>query len=158
MCERELETEQNCNILTSPTPPDLAVCRSRSPGLFNRGPGGPASLRHVLIPGSSHQLVSKLTDFLCSPSYIIVQSPTQCFRNGMFDCHTAEITVMQFTGHSLPMHQVYDCSMGFYLVPYCQPSLPTRFLPITAIGMGHFLPVHHFRMACLAGWKVNIQH
>ena len=23
----------------------------------------------------------------------------------MFDCHQAEITVMQFTGHSLPVHQ-----------------------------------------------------
>ena len=23
----------------------------------------------------------------------------------MFDCHRAEITVMQFTGHSLPVHQ-----------------------------------------------------
>ena len=33
---------------------------------------------------------------------------------------------------------VYDCTMGFYLIPYCQPSLPTRFLPITAIGMCHF--------------------
>ena len=53
---------------------------------------------------------------------------------------------------------VYDCIMGFYLVPYCQPSPPTRFLPITAIGMCHFLPVHHFGMACLAGLKVNIQH
>ena len=53
---------------------------------------------------------------------------------------------------------VYDCTMGFYLVPYCQPSPPTRFLPITTIGMCHFLPVHHFGMACLAGSKVNIQH
>ena len=53
---------------------------------------------------------------------------------------------------------VYDCTMGFYLVPYCQPSPPTRFLLITAIGMSHFLPVHHFGMACLAGSKVNIQH
>ena len=52
---------------------------------------------------------------------------------------------------------VYDCSMGFYLVPYCQPSPPTRFLPITAIGMSHFLPVHHLGIACLAGSKVNIQ-
>ena len=52
---------------------------------------------------------------------------------------------------------VYDCTMGFYLVPYCQPSPPTRFLPITAIGMCPFLPVHHFGMACLAGSKVNIQ-
>ena len=47
--------------------------------------------------------------------------------------------------------------MGFYLVPYCQSSPPTRFLLITAIGMCHFLPVHHFGMACLAGSKVNIQ-
>ena len=53
---------------------------------------------------------------------------------------------------------VYDCTIGFYLVPYCQPSPSTRFLPITAIGMSHFLPVHHFGMACLAGSKVNIQH
>ena len=33
---------------------------------------------------------------------------------------------------------VYDSNMGFYLVPYCQPSPPARFLPITAIGMCHF--------------------
>ena len=33
---------------------------------------------------------------------------------------------------------VYDCTMGFYLVPYCQSSPPTRCLPITAIGMCHF--------------------
>ena len=53
---------------------------------------------------------------------------------------------------------VYECTMGFYLVPYCQPSPPMRFLLITAIGMCYFLPVHHFGMACLAGSKVNIQH
>ena len=28
-------------ILTSSAPPGIAVCRSRSPGLFNRGSGGP---------------------------------------------------------------------------------------------------------------------
>ena len=50
---------KDCNILTSLAPPDIAVCRSRSPGLLDRGPGGPASLGHVLIPASSHQLVSK---------------------------------------------------------------------------------------------------
>ena len=53
---------------------------------------------------------------------------------------------------------VYECTMVFYLVPYCQSSLLMRFLPITAIGMCHFLPLHHFGMACLAGSKVNIQH
>ena len=107
------------------------------------GPGGQASLGHVLIPASSHQLVSKLTwgsrwplllgggfllhilsptsldsklpDFLSSPSYIIVQSPTQHLWNGMFDCHQAEITVMQFTGHSLPVHQSMTVAWDFTL-------------------------------------------
>ena len=65
---------------------------------------------------------------------------------------------MQFTGHSLPVHQSMSVPWDFYLVPFFQPSPPTRFLLITAIGMCHFLPVHHFGMACLAGSKVNIQH
>ena len=43
MCERELETEQNCNILT-PTLLAITTFLSRSPGLLNRGPGGPTSL------------------------------------------------------------------------------------------------------------------
>ena len=29
----------------------------------------------------------------------------RCLWNGMFDHHRAEITVMQFTGHPLPVHQ-----------------------------------------------------
>ena len=103
---------KDCSILTSPAPPDITVCRSRSPGLLNRGPGGPASLEHVLIPASSHQLVwypnsigvpkapsagwwlslphlvanpsdLQLTVFLSSPSYIIVQSPAQYLFSGL---------------------------------------------------------------------------
>ena len=38
-----LETEQNCNILT-PTLMAITAFLSRSPGLLNRGPGGPVSL------------------------------------------------------------------------------------------------------------------
>ena len=76
MCERELETEQNCNILT-PTLLAITAFLSRSLGLLNQGHGGPASLGHV--PQSSifspTGLISKLTDFLSSPSYIIVQRP-----------------------------------------------------------------------------------
>ena len=37
-CERELETEQNWNILTLKLWPS-ALCLSRSPGLLNRSPG-----------------------------------------------------------------------------------------------------------------------
>ena len=55
---------KDCNILTSPAPPDIVVCRSRSPGL---------SLPHLVSNSSDLQL----TDFLSTPSYIIVQSPTQ---------------------------------------------------------------------------------
>ena len=43
VCERELETEQNCNIFT-PTLLAIMTFLYRSPGLLNRGPGGPASL------------------------------------------------------------------------------------------------------------------
>ena len=43
VCERELETEQNCNILT-PTLLAIIAFLSCSPGLLNRGPRGPASL------------------------------------------------------------------------------------------------------------------
>ena len=42
--------------------------------------------------------------------------------NGMFDCYWAEITVMQFTGHSLLVHQSVTAQWDFYLVPNCQPS------------------------------------
>ena len=58
--------------------------------------------------------------------------------NGMFDCHRAEITVMQFTGHSLPVHHFVAEGWDFYLVPYCQPSSPTRSLPITGHRNMHF--------------------
>ena len=76
----------------------------------------------------------------------------------MFDHYQAEITVMQFTGHSLLVHQSMSVSWDFYLIPFFQPRPPTRFLLITVIGTCHFFPVHHFGMACLAGSKVNIQH
>ena len=104
------------------------LCLSRSPGLLNWRPKGPASLGHVLIPASSHQLVSKLTDFLSSPSYIIVQSPTLEWHvwssSSGNNCHAVHKSLSSSAS-------VYDCSMGFYLVPYCQPSPPTRFLSIT---------------------------
>ena len=145
MYERELRPKKDCNILTSPAPPDIAVCRSRSPELFNRGSVGPASLGHVLIPASSHQLVwspnslgvlrapsagwwlsllhlisdfsdLQLTDFLSSPSYIIVQSPTQSLEwhvwssSSRNNCHAVHRSLS--SGAS-----VYECTMGFLPCP-----------------------------------------
>ena len=134
------------HLVTNGSPNSLGVPKAPSAGWL-------LSLPHLGSNSSDLQL----TDFLSSPSYIIVPSPLNLW-NGMFDRHQAEITVMQFTGHSLPVHQSMNVPWDFYLVPFFQPSPPTRFLLITAIGMCHFLPVHHFEMACLAGSKVNIQH
>ena len=145
MCERELETEQNCNILT-PTLMAIGVVSflfSRAAQPEAQGPTllGAGFLYRILSPMG---LVSKLTDFLSSSHYMIVQSPIQ---------------YLPITGHQkvslLPSpewhvwlsssgnncHAVYrsfssgasvcDCNTGFYLVPYCQPSPPTQSLPIT---------------------------
>ena len=94
---------------------------------LNRGSRRPLLLGAVFSTASFSptDLVSKLTDFLSSPSYIIVQSPTQYLWNDMFDRHRAEITVMQFTGHSLPVHQFVTVLWDFNPVPYCQPSSST---------------------------------
>ena len=124
VCERELRPNRTA-IYWPPTLMAISVVsfslsRAAQPEAQGLTPLGAGFLYHILSPTG---LVSKLTDFLSSPSYIIVQPPTQylsingmChFRrpcNGMFDRHQAEITVMQFTGHSLPVHQS-DWTMGF---------------------------------------------
>ena len=54
--ERELETEQTCNILT-PTPMATTVFLSYSPGLLNRGMGAQPLWDMFLIPASSLQLI-----------------------------------------------------------------------------------------------------
>ena len=53
------------------------------------------------------------------------------FGMACFDHHRAEITVMQFTGHPLLVHQFMTAPWDFNLVPYCQLSSPTQSLPIT---------------------------
>ena len=74
----------------------------------------------------------------------------------MFNRHQAEITVMQFRGHSLPVHHSvvyhgnFSCSSHFI-----SQFPPTRFPLLTAIRMCHLLPVHHLGMAFLAGQKVK---
>ena len=101
-------------------------------------------------------LLSNSSDFLSLPSYIIVQSPTQSLEwhvwlsSSRNNCHAVHRSLSSVAS-------VYECTMGFYFVPYRQPSPLTQFLLITAIRMCHFLLMHHFGMACLAGSKVNIQ-
>ena len=93
-------------------------------------------------------------------SYIIVQRPLDRpldLWNGMIDRHPAEISVMQFTGHSLPVHQSMSVSWALPC-PISSAKSTHAISFVTAIRMCHFLPVHHLRMAFLAGLKVRIQH
>ena len=164
--ERELETEQNCNIST-PTLLAISAFLSRSPGLLNQGPGGTASLcagflycilsPTCLIPNSQSgawglpllgagflyhifsnwsglqtnwlPVFNELNNSSTPTQYLPITGHWNMhFRrlwNGMFDHHQVEITVMQFTGHSLPVHQFVTVPRDFNPVLYCQPSPPT---------------------------------
>ena len=133
MCERELETKQNCNILT-PTLMALSVVSFSFSRVAQPEARGPSSL---LGAGFLYRILSPKLNFMCTQLYNS-STPTQYlpitghlnmhFRrlwNSMFDSHRAEITVMQFTGHSLPVHQFVTVPWDFNPVPYCQPSSPT---------------------------------
>ena len=124
----------------------------------------PFGLVWLSLPHLVYNSVRSLTgtDWLLSwLSYIIVQRPLSRlldFWNRMLDRHQAEITVMQFTGHSLPVHQSMSVPWDFFISShFISQFLPTRFPLITAIRMCHFLPVHHLGMAFLAGPKAKIQ-
>ena len=146
VCERELESEQNCNILT-PQPLRTQPCVVLV--LLDCSTGGlggifsPTGLQTNWLPVFTELYNSSIAHSISLEWHVWLSSSGN-------NCHAVHRSLS--SGAS-----VYDCSMGFYLVPYCQPSPPTGFLPISAIGMCHFLPVHHFGMACLAGSKVNIQ-
>ena len=145
--ERELETEQNCNILTSPLLWTSALSLSCSPGLLNWRPRGSLCWVLVFSTISCQQQVwsPKLTDFLSSPSYITVQSPTQYLpitghRNVSLPASLEWHVWSSSSGNNChAVHRslssgasVCDCTVGFYLVPYCQPSPSTWFPPITS--------------------------
>ena len=90
------------------------------------GAPSPFGLVWLSLPNLVYNSVRSLTVWLLSwLSYIIVQRPLSRLLdlwNRMFDRHQAEITVMQFTGHSLPVHQSMSVPWEFfYLVPFHQP-------------------------------------
>ena len=77
----------------------------------------------------------------------------------MFDRHQAEITVMQFRGHSLPMYQSMSVPWDFLPCPISSAKHAYAISShLLSIGMCHFLPVYHLGMAILAGSKVKIQY
>ena len=92
-----------------------------------RGPLRPG----VAFPTTSYH---QLTGFLSSLSYIIVLSPTQSptqflewhvwSSSSRNNCHAVQRSLSYSAS-------VYECIMGFYLVPFRQPNPPARFLSIT---------------------------
>ena len=81
----------------------------------------PFSLVWLFLPHLVYNSVRSLTGspwLLSWLSYIIVQHPLDRpldLWNRIFDRHQAEITVMQFTGHSLPVRQSMSVPWEFFL-------------------------------------------
>ena len=142
--ERELETEHNWNILTLKLwPSALSFSFSRAAQPEAQGPlcwvmaFFIASYQHLLWtpthqgpkplwPGVAFPTTSCLQLYclqlhwlVTQLSYIIVQRPLDLW-NRMFNHHQAEITVMQFRGHSLPVHHSVVAQWDLHLVPYNQ--------------------------------------
>ena len=133
----------------------LQGCSTGGPGAHSAGCG---FLYRILSPTG---LVSKLTDFLSSLSYIIVPSPTQYFP---------------ITGHrdvSLPLslewhvwlssngntcHAVNRSFSSGASVWLCRGILPCPILSAKFAQANGLCTSAVFGMAYLAGSKVNIQH
>ena len=101
---------------------------------WSRGPlllVGGYSLPRLVSNLSDIQLSGpQLADFLSSPSYIIAQSPTKSLEWHVWSSSSGNNC--QAVPRSLSScASVYECIMGFYLVPFRQPNPPTRFLSIT---------------------------
>ena len=83
-------------------------------------PQGPFGLRWLSLPhlvyNSSPALIATATGTRTQLSYIIVQRPLDLW-NRMFNRHQAEITVMQFRGHTLPVRQYMRVSWDFLACP-----------------------------------------
>ena len=91
--------------------------------------------------------------------YIIDQrlhdSPLDLLKSNV-NRHQAEITVMQFRGHSLPVRQSMRVSWDIFTSSHFISQFPPkRFTLITAIRMYHFLPVHHLEWHFWPGQKVK---
>ena len=93
----------------------------QTPSGFPRAPAARCGFPyHISSTTSSPTLLqldsTQLSWLLSWLSYIIVQRPLDLW-NRMFNRHQAEITVMQFRGHSLPMRQSMRVSWDFLACP-----------------------------------------
>ena len=143
-CERELETEHNWNIWPqsygfqrcvflvlqgcSTGGPEATlmgdgflygILSASSPDLNSSGPQAPSAWCGFPYHTSLQLAATPLARW-SQLSYIIVRRPLDLW-NRMFNRHQAEITVMQFRGHSLPVHHSVVAQWDLHIVPYYQP-------------------------------------
>ena len=119
---------------------------SGSRGPPRQGVAFPTTSR--LSPSPTLTGTSVLTELYNSPTS--TQSPTRSLESSGNNCHAVHRSLS--SGAS-----VYECIMGFTLSHFISQINPRDLFRLLAIGMCHFLPVHHFVMACLLGPKVKIQ-
>ena len=161
-CERELEIEHNCNILTPTLMADNVVSFSLSwystgglgvhsagcwlsllhlisnfsgpqtPSGFPRAPSAGCGFPYHISSYSHSSSTGTATRTRTQLSYIIVQDPLDRpldLWNLMFNRHQAEIAVMQFRGHSLPVRQSMRVSWDFLACPILLATFrPRNFL------------------------------
>ena len=110
-----------------------ALCLSRSPGLLTAGCW--LSLSHLVTNRSDLQtnwlpVFTSLFDRSIALSISPHNWPLGCVTSAIlgmaFDCHRAEITVMQFTGHSLPVHQSMTVPRDFTLSHIVSQTRPRQ--------------------------------
>ena len=82
----------------------------------SQGPLWPGVAFPISSYSVSNSTATQLAWLLSWLSYIIVQRPLDLW-NRMFNRHQAEITVMQFRGHSLPVSQSMRVSWDFLACP-----------------------------------------
>ena len=160
-CERELETEQNCNILT-PTLMAVSVVFLVLKGCSTGGPGAQLSagwwlsLLHLITnwspklhrgsqgplrPGVAFPTTSCLRRLWSPTVWLPVLTelynssmPTQSPTQSLewHVCSSSSRNNCHAVQRSLSSGaSVYECIMSFYLVPFRQLNPPTRFLSIT---------------------------
>ena len=98
---------------------------------------------HISSITPSLTVTGTVTWLLSWLSYIIVQRPFDRpldLWNGMIDRHPAEITVMQFTGHSLPVHQSMSVSW----------ALPC---PISSAKSTHAISFDYWPLECVTSFR-----
>ena len=117
----------------------------QTPSGFPRAPSGGCGFPfHISSITPSPTVTATRNVWLLSwLSYIIVQRPLDRLLdlwNGMIDRHPAEITVMQFTGHSLPVHQSMSVSW----------ALPC---PISSAKSTHAISFDYWPLECVTSFR-----